>query len=55
MEYEGRPARFRVAAGRVVFLWLRLMILSFLSSQGWESWDVGYRPLIPGADAGAGR
>ena len=31
----------------MVFLWLRLMILSFFSSQGWESWDVGYRPLIP--------
>ena len=23
------------------------MILSFFSSQGWESWDVGHRPLIP--------
>ena len=38
---------FRAAAGRVVFLWLRLMILSFFSSQGWESWDVEHRPLIP--------
>ena len=23
------------------------MILSFFSSQGWESWDSGHRPLIP--------
>jgi hypothetical protein len=23
------------------------MILSFFSSRGWESWDVGHRPLIP--------
>ena len=23
------------------------MILSFFSSQGWESWDVGHRPLVP--------
>ena len=23
------------------------MILTFFSSQGWESWDVGHRPLIP--------
>ncbi|MGH3754229.1 MAG: tyrosine-type recombinase/integrase [Pseudonocardiaceae bacterium] len=23
------------------------MILSFFSSQGWESWEVGHRPLIP--------
>ena len=23
------------------------MILSFFSRQGWESWDVGHRPLIP--------
>jgi integrase len=30
-----------------VFLWLRLVILSFFSSRGWESWDVGHRPLIP--------
>ncbi len=30
-----------------MFLWLRLVILSFFSSQGWESWDVGHRPLIP--------
>jgi len=30
-----------------VFLLLRLVILSFFSSQGWESWDLGYRPLIP--------
>ena len=38
---------FPAAAGRVVFLSLRLVILSFFSSRGWESWDVGYRPLIP--------
>jgi site-specific recombinase XerD len=30
-----------------VFLLLRLVILSFFSSRGWESWDLGYRPLIP--------
>ena len=30
-----------------MFLWLRLVILSFFSSRGWESWDVGYRPLVP--------
>jgi len=30
-----------------VFLWLRFVILTFFSSQGWESWDVGHRPLIP--------
>ncbi len=30
-----------------MFLWLRLMILSFFSCQGWESWDVAHRPLIP--------
>jgi hypothetical protein len=23
------------------------MILSFFSSRGWESWDVGHRPLLP--------
>jgi integrase len=30
-----------------VFLWLRLVILSFFSSQGWESWDIANRPLVP--------
>jgi len=30
-----------------VFLWLRLVILNFFSSQGWESWDAEHRPLIP--------
>jgi integrase len=29
-----------------VFLWFRFVILTFFSSQGWESWDVGHRPLI---------
>ena len=31
----------------MVFLWFRLVILSFFSSQGWESWDIEHRPLIP--------
>jgi site-specific recombinase XerD len=26
---------------------LRIVILTFFSSQGWESWDVAHRPLIP--------
>jgi hypothetical protein len=30
-----------------VFLWFRFMILIFFSSQGWESWDIANRPLIP--------
>lgn len=30
-----------------MFLWSLSMILSFFTSQGWESWDVGPRPLIP--------
>jgi len=30
-----------------VFLWLPLVILSFFSSQGWQSWDVEHRPVIP--------
>jgi len=30
-----------------VFLWFRFVILSFFSSQGWESWDIANRPLIP--------
>ncbi|MHA6780687.1 tyrosine-type recombinase/integrase [Pseudonocardia saturnea] len=33
--------------GRVVFLWSAVMILSFFSSRGWESWDLEHRPLIP--------
>src|SRR5206468_2010993 len=32
---------------RVVFLRSTLMILSFFSSRGWESWDVEHRPLLP--------
>jgi hypothetical protein len=32
-----------------VFLWLRLVILNFFSSQGWESWDIAHRPLVPEA------
>ncbi|GAA3310993.1 hypothetical protein GCM10020295_79540 [Streptomyces cinereospinus] len=35
------------ALSRVVFLLSALMILSFFSSRGWESWDVEHRPLIP--------
>ena len=30
-----------------MFLWFRFVILSFFSSQGWESWDIANRPLIP--------
>jgi site-specific recombinase XerD len=30
-----------------VFLSFRLMIMSFFSSRGWESWDIASRPLIP--------
>ena len=30
-----------------MFLWSLLVILSFFSSRGWESWDVANRPLIP--------
>jgi hypothetical protein len=30
-----------------VFLWSPPMILSFFSSQGWESWALERRPLIP--------
>jgi hypothetical protein len=30
-----------------VFLWLRIVILSFFSSRGWESWDIANRPLVP--------
>lgn len=31
----------------MVFLWSPAMILSFFSSEGWESWDVEHRPVIP--------
>ena len=31
----------------MVFLLLRLVILTFFSSQGWESWGLDSRPLIP--------
>ena len=30
-----------------MFLSFRFVILSFFSSQGWESWDLANRPLIP--------
>ena len=30
-----------------MFLSFRLMIMSFFSSRGWESWDIANRPLIP--------
>lgn len=30
-----------------MFLWFPAVILSFFSCQGWESWDVEYRPVIP--------
>lgn len=33
--------------GRGVFLLSVLMVLSFFSSRGWQSWDVEHRPLIP--------
>jgi hypothetical protein len=36
-----------LAQARVVFLRSIPMILSFFSSRGWESWDVGDRPLLP--------
>jgi site-specific recombinase XerD len=36
-----------VAPGRVVFLLSALVILTFFSSQGWQSWDLEHRPLIP--------
>ena len=51
------PVRLRVspAAGRVVFLWFRFVILSFFSVPGWESWDIGQPAADPRADAGAGR
>ena len=31
----------------MAFLLSTLRILSFFSSQGWQSWDVEHRPLIP--------
>ena len=30
-----------------MFLSFRFVIMSFFSSQGWESWDIANRPLIP--------
>jgi len=33
--------------GGVVFLWSSVVMMSFFSSRGWESWDVEHRPLIP--------
>ena len=30
-----------------MFLWFLLVIMSFFSSRGWESWDIANRPLIP--------
>ena len=39
--------RFSAAAGRVVFLWFRIVILTFFWPQGWESWDIASRPLVP--------
>ena len=30
-----------------MFLWSALMILSYFSARGWESWDAGRRPLLP--------
>jgi integrase len=40
-------AGFGFAGARVVFLRSALMMLSFFSSQGWESWDIEHRPLVP--------
>jgi hypothetical protein len=37
----------RVAVARVLSLRSLLVILTFFSSQGWQSWDVERRPLIP--------
>jgi hypothetical protein len=36
-----------VAPGRVVFVLWPLVILTFFSSRGWESWGLDSRPLIP--------
>jgi integrase len=33
--------------GSVVFLGSLLVILSFFSSDGWESWDVEHQPVVP--------
>ena len=30
-----------------MFLLSALVILTFFSSRGWQSWDLEYRPLIP--------
>lgn len=38
---------FVLCVSRVVFVCSPLVILSFFSSQGWESWNVEHRPLIP--------
>jgi hypothetical protein len=38
---------FGRCVGRVVFLLSAFMILSYFSSQGWQSWDVEHRPVIP--------
>jgi hypothetical protein len=35
------------ALSRVVFLLSALVILTFFSSYGWQSWDVEHRQLIP--------
>jgi site-specific recombinase XerD len=43
-----RELWFPAAAGRVVFLSFRFVIMSFFSSRGWELWDIASRPLIPG-------
>ena len=43
----GNSARTAFVGTRVVFLRSALMTLSFFSSQGWESWDIERRPLIP--------
>lgn len=36
-----------LALSRVAFLLSALVILTFFSSQGWQSWDLEHRPLIP--------
>src|SRR5262249_40265435 len=41
------PGSLGFAPSRVVFLLSALMILSFFSSRGLESWDAEHRPLIP--------
>jgi hypothetical protein len=42
-----RELWFPAAAGRVVFLSFRFVIMSFFSSRGWESWDIASQPLVP--------